>query len=92
MGEVLRRITGKVTMMIFKKDITDVSGSIQLSADQEARAEAAVYALRDINANEDIEAVILIDAENAFNSINRKVILRSLNFICPIIATYTTNC
>ena len=43
-------------------------------------------------ANEDAEAVLLIDAENAFNSINRKVMLLNLNFICPIITTYITNC
>ena len=43
-------------------------------------------------ANEDTEAVLLIDAENAFNSINRKVMLLNLNFICPIITTYITSC
>ena len=32
------------------------------------------------------DAVLLIDAENAFNSINRKVMLHNLKFICPIIA------
>ena len=38
------------------------------------------------------DAVLLIDAENAFNSINRKVMLHYLQFICPIIATYKINC
>ena len=38
------------------------------------------------------DAVLLIDAENAFNSINRKVILHYLKFICPIVATYKINC
>ena len=37
-------------------------------------------------------AVLFIDAENAFNSINRKVMLHNLKFICPIIATYKINC
>ena len=37
-------------------------------------------------------AVRLTDAENAFNSINRKVLLHNLKFICPIIATYIINC
>ena len=40
----------------------------------------------------DTDAVFLIDAENAFNSINRKVMLHNLKFICPIIATYIINC
>ena len=42
--------------------------------------------------NIDTDAVILIDAENAFNSINRKVMLHNLKFICRIIATYIINC
>ena len=42
----------------------------QLIAGQEAGAEAAIHAMQDIFANEDTEAVLLIDAENAFNSIN----------------------
>ena len=48
--------------------------------------------MRDIFANEDTEAVLLIDTENAFNTISRKVMLHNLNFICPIITTYITNC
>ena len=37
------------------------------------------------------DAVLLIDAENAFNSVNRKVTLHYLKFICPIGATYKIN-
>ena len=68
------------------------AGSFQLSADQDAGAEAAIHTMRDIFANVDTDAVLLIDAENAFNSINCKVILYNLKFICPIIATYIINC
>ena len=90
--EVLRRIAGKVIMMIFKKDITDTAGPLQLSAGQEAGTEAAIHAMRDVFANEGTEAVLLIDAKNAFNSINRKVLPQHLNFICPVITKYITNC
>ena len=38
--------------------------------------------------NVDMDAVFLI----AFNSINRKVMLHNLKFICPIMATYIINC
>ena len=37
--------------------------------------------------NVDTGLVLLIDAENAFNSINRKVMLHNLKFICSVIAT-----
>ena len=90
--EVLRRIAGKVVMMIFKKDIADTAGPLQLSAGQEAGTEAAIHAMQDVFANEGTEAVLLIDAENAFNSINRKVMPQHLNFICPVITKYITNC
>ena len=38
------------------------------------------------------DTVLLIDAENAFNSISRKVMLHNLKFICLIIPTYIINC
>ena len=42
--------------------------------------------------NSDTDAVLSIDAENKLNSINRKVMLHNLKFICPIIATYIIHC
>ena len=77
--------------MLFTKDITDAAGLLQLSAGQEAGVEAVIHTVWDIFANEDTEAVLLIDAENAFNFINQKV-WPYLNFVCPIITTYITNC
>ena len=38
------------------------------------------------------EIYLLINAENALNSINHKVMLHNLKFICPIIASYIINC
>ena len=42
--------------------------------------------------NIDTDAVHLIDAEHAFNLINRKVMLHNLEVTCPLIATYIINC
>ena len=39
-----------------------------------------------------MNSVLLIEAENAFNPINHKVMLHNLKFICPIIATSIINC
>ena len=57
-----------------------------------AEAETAIHAMKDIFADVDTNAVLLIDAEDAFISINRKVVLHNLKFICLIIATYMINC
>ena len=91
-GEVLRRIAGKVVMQIVKKDVTRAAGCLQLCAGQEARSEAAIHAMSDIYENNDTEAVLLVDAENAFNSINRKVLLHNTEYICPELATFIYNC
>ena len=38
------------------------------------------------------ECILLIDAENAFNSINRNVMLYNLKYICPVMSTYIFIC
>ena len=38
------------------------------------------------------EAILIVDAENAFNSINRKALLHNIEYLCPAIATFLYNC
>ena len=38
------------------------------------------------------EAVLLVDARNAFNSLNRLVALHNIKTICPDFATILINC
>ena len=59
-----------------------------VSAAQDAGREAAFHAMRDKFANADTDAILLFDAAEAFNSINPKVMLHNLKFICPITAAY----
>ena len=90
-GEVLRRISGKVVMMINKQDVMKAAGS-QVCAGQVGGAEAAIHAVYDIFKDHTTEAVLLIDAENAFNTIKKKTLLHNISVICPIISTYISNC
>ena len=46
----------------------------------------------DIYEEEDTQGIIQVDANNAFNTINRKILLYNINIICPEIAIFTTNC
>ena len=91
-GEVLRRIAGKVVMYVSKKDVKEAAGSLQVCAGQEAGSQAAVHAIYDIFQKDDTEAVLLVDAENAFNSINRKAMLHNISIACPILTTFISNC
>ena len=66
-GEVLRRIISKCTMKTAREDTMKAVGNFQLCAGQQAGAEAAVHAAKEIFADKECEAVLLIDASNAFN-------------------------
>ncbi len=90
-AEVLRRIVGKAIMAVVGKDVQQAVGSQQLCAGQEAGCEAAVHAMRSIFADETTEGVLLIDASNAFNRLNRAVALRNVRHLCPSIATVIIN-
>ena len=79
-GEILRWITGKVVVSTIREDITESVGSLQVCAGQEAGSEAAVHAMHEIFKEQDTEAVLLIDATNAFNTVNRNVLLHNVKW------------
>ena len=41
---------------------------------------------------EDTDAVLFIDASNAFNSLNRASLLHNIQYLCPPLSTYIRNC
>ena len=82
-GEVLRRIIRKVIVSVVRNDITSSVGSLQVCAGHEAGCEAAIHAMHTIFEDEKTEAVLLVDADNAFNSVNRQVFLHNICIICP---------
>ena len=90
-GEVLRRIVGKAIMTITKNDIVDATAPIQVCAGLSGGAEAAIHALRKVYNDSEVEAVMLIDADNAFNRLNRNVALHNIQHVCPEIAPYIIN-
>ena len=68
LGKVLRRIVGKVIVSTLRDDITTSVAPLQVWAGQESGCEAAVHAMSKMYKEERTEAVLLVDAENAFNS------------------------
>ena len=91
-GEVLRRIAGKVFMSVIKDDVQDAVGSLQVCAGLPGGCEAAIHAMRTVFEEDNTDAVLLIDAANAFNSINRNVMLENIQRICPAAYIYSFNC
>ena len=69
-----------------------MAGSSQLCAGQLCGCEAAVHAIRDLFSSTDCEAVLLVDACNAFNFINRQNALHNIHSQCPALATVVINC
>lgn len=82
-GETLRRIIGKAAMTVLKKDVMYAAGVTQVCAGHPAGCEAAIHALRNIFQAMDTDAVLLIDADNAFNRQNRAVALHNVQYTCP---------
>ena len=72
-GETLRRIIGKTVCLETKGDIEELCGVSQLCAGTAAGIEGAVHAINELfeEKNQDGWGVLLIDAANAFNSLNR---------------------
>ena len=90
-GEVLRRIMGKCVTKIIKPDVIDASGSIQVCAGHKSGTEAAVHPMREIFEHDNSDAVLLVDASNAFNALNRAAALHNIRMLCPSIATCAIN-
>ena len=90
-GEVLWHIIGKAILTITGANVQQATGALQVCAGQQAGCEAAIHAMRQIFEHPLMEAVLMVDASNAFNSLNRQVALRNILHICPSIAPAIIN-
>jgi len=74
-GETLRCIVGKAICLVTRFDASVICGSDQLFAGLQCSIEGAIYTMNelfDINKSKSSGwGVLLIDASNAFNSLNR---------------------
>ena len=70
-GEVIRRIVAKCVTKVTKEEILEASGLLPLCAGHRRGIEASIHAVNNIFEADDTDAVLLIDATNAFNSLNR---------------------
>ena len=81
--EVPRRILSKAILF----GIKSAAGSNQLCGGQIAGIESAVHSAREQFNHENSEAMLLVDASNAFNSLNRANALLNMRSLCPPFST-----
>ena len=85
MGEVLRKIIGKTITQCIKSDLKNLGKSFQLCLGQKFGIEYAIHSLRNEYEKPEADAILLIDAEIAFNSLNRELALKMLK---PFVRRY----
>ena len=90
-GEVLLRIIAKAILRVTKTDIQDACGHIQKCSGVSSGIEAAVHAMQALYDDDTTEGILLIDAANAFNTLNREAALHNVKHVCPPLATVLTN-
>ena len=90
-GETTRRIVGKCISWILRKDIQQAAGPLQTATGLQGGAEAAIHSMKLIFENEGTDGVILVDASNAFNSLNRNAALHNIRILCPQFSTILIN-
>ena len=71
---------------MLKYDIIDAAGLLPLCAGQDA-----VHCIRQLYGDNNTEALLLVDATNAFNYLNREVALRNSLHLCPSLGKVLTN-
>ena len=79
-------------MKLLKTHVLKATASLQLCAGQDACSEAAIHAVYEMFNKESTEAVLMVDASNALNAINREAFLHNTKILCPSISTYVNSC
>ena len=74
-----------------KKDIQEVDGLLQIAIGLQPGADTAIHSMKVIFDDEQTDAVILVDASNAFNSLNRNAALHNIQLLCPQFSTILIN-
>ena len=90
-GEVLRRLIAKAIIRLVRHHIQAAAGALQLCAGQEAGAEAAIHAMNELFDDDQCQGILLVDATNAFNNLNRGVMLHNIRVLCPSISCAVIN-
>ena len=90
-GETVHCLIAKATLSDIRDDIQSAAGPLQLCAGQLSECEAAVHSMWQMYSSSEVEAIILVDASNAFNSLNWQAALFNIQRLCPSFSTALIN-
>ena len=90
-GDIFRRIISSVIRKLMRDEVREVMGPIQQCVGHVCGIEATVHAMQQLYEDKETEGCLLIDAANAFNRMNRKVALRSIQVLCPKLFPFFSN-
>ena len=92
-GECLRRIICKSVAESTKIDLEETCSTDQLACGLKAGVEGAIHALSDVfdENKEDGCGMLLMDASNAFNSLNRETALQNARILWPRCSSFLLN-
>ena len=82
----VREVMQRCVMHVTKSDVIDASGSLQVCARHKSGSEAAIHTMHSIFDADETDVVLLIDASNAFNALNRATALHNIQVLCPTLA------
>ena len=82
---------GKCISRVLHKDIQQSAGPLQAATGLQGGAEAAIHSMKLIFEQDSTDGVILVDASNAFNSLNRKAALHNIRIMCSEFSTVIIN-
>lgn len=91
-GEVFRRIIGKAIMEVIEGDVMRSVAPTQLCVGIPSACEIASHAVKQSFASDSVDGALLVDANNAFNSVNRIAALHNIPRVCPSAGTVFANC
>ena len=90
-GEVPRCIIAKLILKVVGNDVQEAAGPLQACAGHEVGCEAAIHAMKEIMSSDETRAALLVDASNAFDTVNRQAALHNIGVICPSMSTVLNN-